>query len=124
MTAPTPLEEALAKVPTIEETPGLVAPWQMIEGAHELWHRGRWLLLERAEPVRGEPLGPDRAPVVALTLEGPTEILTIRTIDPTTGLVDARQIRRHAGPVLLRTVDVLCRARLRSSDHHERTLVR
>lgn len=105
--------EALAAVPTVEQTPGLLHVWELVEGYHELYRGpGEWLLLEHAQrsgktPAEGE------APTVYLRLEGPVETRIVKSIDPVSGVISETPLRIRTGPELAVSVDVLVRARPR-----------
>lgn len=108
--------EALAAVPTVEQTPGLLYVWELVEGYHELY-RGEagWLLLEHAQRSRVAP-PKGEAPRIFLRLEGPVERKRLSAVEPGTGaLVFGREVRIHRGPVILARADVLVRARPRAT---------
>lgn len=121
MTGPTLAEQmadyrakALAAVPTVEQTPGLLYVWELVEGFHELYRgAGRWLLLDHAQRSRVTP--PEgEAPTVYLRLEGPTETRRSTTVDPRSGaVIFGRSFSVHLGPVIATRVDALVRARPR-----------
>lgn len=110
MTAPTMFELAVAAVPTVQPTAGLLAVWELVEKFHEVYHHGRWLLLDEAQ--RGGESGPGLAPIVYLKLEGLTETRTRKEIDAR-GRITDHPYEVHLGPVRAHTAATLVRARPR-----------
>lgn len=108
MTPRTPTVED--RVPTVEQTPGLLAVWELRPGETEIRHAGAWHLLGDVQPAADHPDHGTRR--VYLRLH-PTET-EISSIDPTTGIVDRRPATLADGPVILTELDVLRRARHRS----------
>lgn len=106
--------KALAAVPTVEPTPGLVAVWELVEGYHELYRgSGLWLLLDHAQRSRVKP-AEGEAPTIYLRLEGPTETRRSKVVDPASGaVVFGRSFSVHLGPVIVTRADALVRARPR-----------
>lgn len=92
-----------------KDHPELLAAWELVPRHHELFHAGQWRRLVEVQPVGlVDPEGRE----VYLILDGPLVERTASRIDRETGAISKFSFTVRSGPVLIRPLSSICRARV------------